>query len=82
MVDTDVFPDNLINFPARWHDAGFSGVLPKGTPVAQCIPVKREAWAAQFAPMSPAQLDKLGHNASWIARESDVYRRNFRAQKR
>jgi hypothetical protein len=82
MVDTDVFPDNLINFPARWDDAGFSGVLPKGTPVAQCIPVKRESWTAQVAAMSPAQIDKLGNNASWIARETDVYRRNFRAQKR
>ena len=40
------FIDNLINFPARWHDADFNGVLPKGTPVAQCIPVKREKWTS------------------------------------
>jgi len=26
----------------------FSGVLPKGTPVAQCIPVKRNNWEANF----------------------------------
>jgi hypothetical protein len=82
MVDTDLFPDNLVNFPARWHDADFSGVLPKGTPVAQCIPVKRETWAAQFAPMSAEQVQRLGSNANWLSAETDVYRRNFRAQKR
>ena len=32
-------------FPARWLDAGFAGVLARGTPVAQCIPVRREAWS-------------------------------------
>jgi len=82
IVDTDLFPDNLINFPARWHDAGFSGVLPKGTPIAQCIPVKRDSWSAQFAAMSAEQVSKLGSNANWLARETDVYRHKFRAAKR
>ena len=48
LVDTDTYTNNLINIPARWHDTEFSGVLPKGTPVAQCIPIKREKWMAQF----------------------------------
>ena len=30
----------------------FSGVLPKGTPIAQCFPVKRENWVAQTAPFT------------------------------
>jgi len=82
MVDTDLFPDNLVNFPARWNDAGFSGVLPKGTPVAQCVPVKRESWSAQFSAMSPEQARKLSDNANRLARETDVYRQHFRAGKR
>jgi hypothetical protein len=49
LVEADLYKDNFINFPARWRDLSFSGVLAKGTPVAQCIPVKREFWSAQFA---------------------------------
>jgi len=44
LVDADTYRDNFINFPAFWHDADFNGVLPKGTPVAQCVPVKRDIW--------------------------------------
>lgn len=82
MVDTDLFPDNLVNFPARWNDLAFNGVLPRGTPVAQCIPVKRESWSAQFSAMSPDRVRKLGDNASRLAQETDVYRHHFRAAKR
>jgi antitoxin (DNA-binding transcriptional repressor) of toxin-antitoxin stability system len=57
-------------------------VLPKGTPVAQCIPVKRESWSAEFSAMSPEQARKLGDNANRLARETDVYRQHFRAGKR
>jgi len=82
MVDTDLFPDNLVNFPARWHDPDFSGVLPKGTPVAQCIPVKREIWAGRFEPMSGDRAQKLGDMGTALSRETGVYRKNFRALKR
>jgi hypothetical protein len=44
VVDSDLYRDNFINFPARWMDPQFSGVLGKGTPVAQCIPIRREDW--------------------------------------
>jgi hypothetical protein len=48
LVDADRFGDGLIQFPARWLDAGFEGVLARGTPVAQCIPVRREALELTF----------------------------------
>jgi len=35
------FSGRRINFPAVWTDSAFSGVLPRGTPVAQCFPVLR-----------------------------------------
>jgi hypothetical protein len=82
MVDTDTFPDNLINFPARWHDADFSGLLPRGTPIAQCIPVKREIWAAEFAAMTSDDSRRLSGIATRLNQETGVYRRNFRARKR
>ena len=31
-----------MNFVASWHDSDFEGVLAKGTPIAQCIPVRRD----------------------------------------
>jgi hypothetical protein len=82
LVDTDLYVDNLINFPARWHDADFNGVLPKGTPVAQCIPVKREKWTSRFEALSPEGAARLHETAATIANESGTYRQEFRAPKR
>jgi hypothetical protein len=52
LVDCDKYSDNWIHFPARWNDANFSGVLRKGTPIAQCMPIKREGWTARVAPLN------------------------------
>ncbi len=41
LVDLDRFYDGGIYFPAVWAQPDFSGVLPKGTPVAQCFAVPR-----------------------------------------
>lgn len=82
LVDTDTYVDNLINIPARWHDTAFSGVLPKGTPVAQCVPVKREKWGARFESLSGDAAARLNETAGSIANELGVYRREFRAAKR
>ena len=59
LVDTDAYRDVNVHFPAHWHDLAFNGVLPKGTPVAQCIPVKRESWAASFGTLSHEQAARM-----------------------
>lgn len=82
LVDTDTFGNNLVNFPARWHDLDFSGVLPKGTPVAQCLPVKREVWASRIEAMSPERIQDIDKIADRLQRETGVYRRDFRVPKR
>jgi hypothetical protein len=82
LVDTDMYTENLISFPVRWHDANFNGVLPKGTPVAQCIPVKREKWTSQIGTLSSEQAVRLHETATTIANELGIYRREFRAPKR
>lgn len=79
LVDCDRYHDAWIHFPAVWRDAGFSGVLPRGTPVAQCIPVRREAWSASAAPMSSDEAHAAHATIEAIAREKGVYRRRFRA---
>jgi hypothetical protein len=82
LVDCDAYCDSPVNFPARWHDAGFNGVLPKGTPVAQCVPVKREVWIGRYESFSAESTARLIEIKETIASENDVYRRQFRAPKR
>jgi len=82
LVDCDTFHDSPLNFPARWHDVNFNGVLPKGTPVAQCLPVKRESWSARLATLSDDETARIMKTRDALAREPDVYRRQFRAPKR
>jgi hypothetical protein len=82
LVDCDKFSNSPVNFPARWHDQDFSGVLPKGTPVAQCLPVKRENWVERFETMSPEGNVRLAETREAIRRETGVYRHQFRAPKR
>ena len=79
IVDCDRYRNNWVHFPARWNDANFSGVLPKGTPVAQCVPVKREVWAAITEPFTMEETQRVHDLASAIGRESGLYRRQFRA---
>jgi hypothetical protein len=82
LVDSDVYVDSLVHFPARWHDTNFSGVLPKGTPVAQCIPVKRESFAEQFDTLTPEAAARLLATGIAVNIETGTYRREFRAPKR
>ena len=40
LVDTDEYPKE-VNFPAVWHINNYDAILPAGTPLITCIPVKR-----------------------------------------
>lgn len=79
LVDCDSYRDNWIHFSAHWHNTGFRGVLPKGTPIAQCIPVKREEWTAQISAFTPEETQKVHALRATMKRESGMYRRKFRA---
>jgi hypothetical protein len=57
----------------------FSGVLPKGTPVAQCLPVKRESWVMQTSPYTAEETQRVHELTKAISREPGLYRRQFRA---
>jgi len=82
LVDSDQYKDNLVHFPAQWLDPDFSGVLPKGTPVAQCIPVKRDNWTDEIATLTDEQASRLREMQNAIKRKEGIYRRQFRAKKR
>jgi hypothetical protein len=78
IVDCDTYRDGWVHFPAHWHDMNFSGLLPMGTPIAQCLPVKRESWVAQTAPFTTEEARRVEDLANAIKREPGLYRRHFR----
>jgi hypothetical protein len=43
IVDTDEY-SAAVNFPFVLNDITFEGLIPAGTPIAQVIPIKRDAW--------------------------------------
>lgn len=79
LVDCDSYRDPWIHFPAHWHDVNFSGTLPKGTPVAQCMPVKREEWVVETAPYTAEETQRVHELTKTISSGTGVYRRQFRA---
>ena len=47
IVDTDTYTAP-VNFPMVINDPNFEGLIPKGTPIAQVIPFKREDWQMEI----------------------------------
>lgn len=47
VVDTDQYI-SPVNFPFVINDPAFEGLIPKGTPIAQVIPFKRESWTMKL----------------------------------
>lgn len=47
VVDTDEYYAP-VNFPMVINDPEFEGLIPKGTPIAQVIPFKRESWSMKI----------------------------------
>ena len=82
LVDTDLYKADFIHFPAQWRDAGFQGVLPRGTPVAQCLPIKRELWTGRFGTIAGDAISHLQETTTAPDNDPGIYRRQFRAPKR
>jgi hypothetical protein len=82
MVDSDRFNGVGILFPAVWVDAGFNGVLPAGTPVAQCFPLKRELAELVFEPLSQEKQKLYDQTGAALLSKPGVYRRRYRAGRR
>ena len=81
LVDADRFVDAGINFPAVWTEPAFRGVLPRGTPIAQCYVVPREPPALVCEPMSAEHLQRYGALAADVMAGPGVYRRRFRSKR-
>lgn len=79
LVDSDRYHDNWIHFPAYWHDMSFSGVLPKGTPIAQCFAVKRDKWEMRTATLGIEDTARIHDLTMEMSVEAGIYRKRFRA---
>lgn len=78
VVDCDGFADGYVHFPAIWTDPEFRGVLPAGTPVAQAIPVPREALDLDVAAMDAEAADRSRSVQEALQAAPGVYRKSFR----
>ena len=81
LVDADLFHDGGINFPAVWTQNDFSGTLAKGTPVAQCFAVPREAAQLVFERFDDAHQASYSKTVSDVLAAPSVYRKHFRARR-
>jgi hypothetical protein len=81
VVDSDRFYDGGINFPAIWTDPAFAGVLPRGTPVAQCFPVSREALEGVFEIFDADRQAAYSKTVAEVLTRPGVYRKGFRIKR-
>jgi hypothetical protein len=81
IVDSDRFTDVGILFPALWTDAHFEGVMPRGTPIAQCFPILREALDLHFQPFSAEEAERYESTANILLSHPGAYRRRFRVRR-
>lgn len=81
LVDADHFYDAGINFPALWIDPDFTGVLPKGTPVAQCFAVSRQPLSLNVVAMAPDRAASYAATVAAALATPGVYRKQYRARR-
>lgn len=78
LVDTDGFDALPVHFPLLWVDRSFTGTLPAGTPVAQCIPVKRERLEIETRAMTADEHAAAGLLKERIKTERGYYKTHIR----
>lgn len=76
VVDCDRFADGYVHFPAVLAP-DFEGVIARGTPIAQVIPVQKDC-TLEVAPMSDAEADRNRLMQEALEREPGHYRKACR----
>lgn len=79
IVDTDEYYAP-VNFPMVINDPEFEGLIPKGTPIAQVIPFKREPWTMQFGKEKEIK-EQINIASKLNTTFFDRYKNMFRANK-
>jgi hypothetical protein len=81
LVDADKFNDVGINFPAMWIAPNFNGVLPRGTPIAQCYPVPRDMPTLICETMTEVHARRYNELAKRIMSGPGAYRKGYRCKR-
>jgi hypothetical protein len=83
LVHADRYVDTYVHFPAIWTDHSFKGVLKRGTPVAHCVPVRRDPIELVSEAMDDEHLERTRRQRAQFAHPDEqvrrgIYRREFR----
>lgn len=78
LVDTDAFHALPVHFPARWLDPAFTGVLAKGTPVAQGFLIRRENLELSVGVQSDAEREASDRLRAELRADRNLYRNRLR----
>jgi hypothetical protein len=81
LVDSDRFTDVGVLFPAQWVDPKFEGMLPQGTPVAQCFPIERARLELVYEAFTNQDARRYESTAEKLLSQSGVYRKNYRVRR-
>jgi hypothetical protein len=79
LVDTDTY-FAPVNLPFVLNDVNFEGLIPKGTLIAQVIPIKRESWIMEFGE-EEARFEQFKVNQRLSTVFFDKYKTMFRQVK-
>lgn len=79
VVSADRFTHGYVHFPAMWTRSDFSGILPKGTPIAQVIAIPRSRLSLNVEEMSPDDIEQSRLVQEALQAEAGVYRKSYRA---
>jgi len=78
LVDTDNY-SVPVNFPFTMHDPDFEGLIPKGTLIAQLIPIKRDSWSMKFGgekELEEQSLQVMKNNVMFFDKYKTLFRKN------
>jgi hypothetical protein len=81
LVDTDTFNELPVHFPSRWLQPDFEGVLQKGTPIVQCIPILREDLTLITRSVDEAEIKKRKELKQKVKVESHYYKTKLRSDR-
>ena len=79
IVDTDEYYAP-VNFPFVINDPEFEGLIPKGTPIGQIIPFKRDSWQMEFGNEKELK-DQFNNTSTLSTKFFDRYKTMFRQDK-
>ena len=77
IVDCHGFKDGFVHFPALLTD-GFEGVIPKGTPIAQVLPLPGEKVDLDIQTMKEEGIKATREVQEALQEETGVYRKLYR----